>query len=911
MFRLETLGGLTLKTPTGPPQGAGTQRQPLALLAMLAVAGRMSRDKAMTMLWPESDQVSARNRLKQAIYALRRDLLCHHLVIGSSEIELNRDFISVDIWDFNEAVSGGDLNRAADLYQGPFLDGVFLAGAIEFERWVDDQRTALAHQFSTAAEALVEVSAHNRNFGRAVAVSRRMVSLDPLNTRTAALLVEALVASGDRASALQHAQQHIAHLKQELDAVPQAFFVKLIASIRLDGISHGPHGLPDFDRTDPPFQPVEIKIAEPAVESSKLPDVPAHGALVSLTPLERRIGAATIPPTKRMFPLMLAASVLLALAVGTSMIGPSWLPMARARVEYQRGKTAMSQWNTEIARAHFRLAVTSDTGFANAYLSLAELASWNQTDPIARDEMRWAARLALQHGQRLSSLSQTYANALAALSDGHWIDACREFGKLIEHDSTSYSAWFGRAECLLADDAVVPDSVSPSGWSFRTSYQETIRSYLRAFALRPEFHRAFGGNSIAHLSRVLFLRPNRVRRGTRADTPTVQLAAFPEWRGDSIAFIPFPLEDFQRRRPGAMPSTTVQAIAHNKETLRQLTTSWIAASPLSSDAYEARAAVLEVVGEVDVAYGGATAASSLLSARAYSNEPQQQLRLAVTDVRFRLKRSDFRGAARLVDSLLRNNPDPTPVVAQWLAPLAALTRQPNTAARLQRIAAPLAPLPVHGATWSDLPLPVTAEWLALLTFAAASEPVDSIETTYHQFESLVTLLEPTARNAVRAAMLQEPSRFLTGAFADSVWSIVDTVGDPIAAMQLSLRRGDLRAVHTRFRALETARANSRLADRWPDAVFLESRLLVAARDTNRAIAMIDPYLAALSVINPSILDRVQTASSLSRLMLLRAAIATARNDSSTSSRWRSAAADLQSFSIESHAAKRSTSIRIR
>jgi hypothetical protein len=50
-------------------------------------------------------------------------------------------------------------------------------------------------------------------------------------------------------------------------------------------------------------------------------------------------------------------------------------------------------------------------------------------------------------------------------------------------DRTDFAAWFGLARCLGADDAVVHDSASPSGWRFRASGQETVQAYRRAFEL--------------------------------------------------------------------------------------------------------------------------------------------------------------------------------------------------------------------------------------------------------------------------------------------------------------------------------------------------------------------------------------------------------------------------------------------
>ena len=145
-LRLRTLGGLAVERnpPLGP--GAAAQRRPLALLALLAAASErgVSRDKLLACLWPESSQEKARHLLTQTLYALRRDLHAQGLFLGSNELKLNPRVLSTDVQEFEAALTQGELERAVALYHGPFLDGFFLSGAPEFERWTDGERARLA-----------------------------------------------------------------------------------------------------------------------------------------------------------------------------------------------------------------------------------------------------------------------------------------------------------------------------------------------------------------------------------------------------------------------------------------------------------------------------------------------------------------------------------------------------------------------------------------------------------------------------------------------------------------------------------------------------------------------------------------------------------------------------------------------
>src|SRR3989442_3335676 len=155
MLELRTFGGLSVQQDGAPSAGASAQRKTLALLALLAAHPRgLSRDKLAAYLWPESDAERARQLLKQACYALRRDLAEPRLFLGATELRLNPDVVTSDVQVFEEALRAGDYAGAATACSAPFLDGFYLNGGEEFERWVEDERVHLAKQARDALESL-------------------------------------------------------------------------------------------------------------------------------------------------------------------------------------------------------------------------------------------------------------------------------------------------------------------------------------------------------------------------------------------------------------------------------------------------------------------------------------------------------------------------------------------------------------------------------------------------------------------------------------------------------------------------------------------------------------------------------------------------------------------------------------
>ena len=206
MLELRTFGGLSIEANGAPPTGAAAQRKTLALLALLARHPRgLSRDKVIAYLWPETDAAHGRSLLRQACYALRRDLDEDKLLLGSTELRLNPAAVTSDVQAFDDALQRGELARAVDRYGGSFLDGFYLSEASEFERWVSAERAQLEKQCRDALATLAKEAAARGDHRAAADWWRRLTALDPLSSQGALGLMTALVAAGESAEAIKHA----------------------------------------------------------------------------------------------------------------------------------------------------------------------------------------------------------------------------------------------------------------------------------------------------------------------------------------------------------------------------------------------------------------------------------------------------------------------------------------------------------------------------------------------------------------------------------------------------------------------------------------------------------------------------------------------------------------------------------
>ncbi len=237
MLRLRAFGGLALEDGRPDPVGAITQPKSLALLALLANAGErpISRDKVLAYLWPETEPAKAAHRLAQSLYALRHDLRVESLFRASNDLRLNPRVIGSDLQDFTEALERGDLRRAVATYQGPFLDGFYLSGAAEFERWVEAERGEYVRKYRAALEALAVADGQRGDANGSAEWWRRLADADPLNARTAVAYMEALGVAAGLAGALQFARDYGKRLRDEFDSEPDP--AVMAAAERLRNVS--------------------------------------------------------------------------------------------------------------------------------------------------------------------------------------------------------------------------------------------------------------------------------------------------------------------------------------------------------------------------------------------------------------------------------------------------------------------------------------------------------------------------------------------------------------------------------------------------------------------------------------------------------------------------------------------------
>lgn len=363
MIQLKVLGTLSLLNGTDPVPPEARQKRRIALLALLAVAGKrgISRDRLQSYLWPESSSDRARHALDQLVYAARRSLGANPILAEGRDLRLDTAIIETDLDAFEQAIAADRLSDAAGLYDGPLLDGVHLGDSRDLESWIDTERAQVQSRYHKALECLAASAANNEDFPAAVAWWLKLAASDPLSSRIAAETIRAFIRSGDSPSAMRHARNYQELVKRELEVEPDPLIESLVSHLpRVQ-----PTGAGENSKRRTASQ-TTASVPEPAQLASSTAPAPANTH-------SRRFRQGMFAGV--IVVIALAASIAMLERPAKSRPHPGSTPVnAEATQFYLRG---INEWNDRSKSAldsaviYFRKATESEPAFAPAHAGLA------------------------------------------------------------------------------------------------------------------------------------------------------------------------------------------------------------------------------------------------------------------------------------------------------------------------------------------------------------------------------------------------------------------------------------------------------------------------------------------------------------------------------------------------------------
>ena len=552
-----------------------------------------------------------------------------------------------------------------------------------------------------------------------------------------------------------------------------------------------------------------------------------------------------------------------------------------AFLQYEAGHRALGSWDLASAERSFRRATQLDPEFAQASLMLARVQVWKGAEPI---DWRVPAAQAVMRRDQLNAREGAHADALLALANGRFPQACEQYRAMIARDSLDFAAWHGLATCQARDPIVERDPRSPSGWRFRGSLHAGLAAYIRAMEVLPSFHRTV--LQISPFPTELFpLDEATLRVGYAVERDTLRFAAAAGLDADTLTFVPYPFKQVIAGAGGSWPATHASAIAWARERFRRVTESWVRAFPGSRVARGAHAAALEAVGDLNQAIVEAR------QARALSVDDVARTRLVHDEVRLLVKRGDFEDARHLADSILAARGTPPYEESHWLAGLAALTgRVHRTRALLELDAEDSTFAFWDGGERITAPRPVSRTALALLAYASFPDQRDSALALTRRLRATVgAWAAPPQRQRVLTATMTNPIMF-------GLWQLDPALArslggqEGLQGLERSLATGDTASVRAVARSIRADTSERYESD--PDHALQTALVFLAAGDTAAATLLLDRLLKGLATNPRWLLEDVHRAAAIPVAMRTRAVLAARARDSVIARRWAESALTL-------------------
>ena len=216
-------------------------RKALAMLAYLALEGRTERARLATLLWTDLDQALALGNLRREVYRLHATPFWAMLDIAPDHIGFSEPVLT-DVAAFRALLNTHRLDEALRLYRGPFLEGLDLKGAADFEGWISEQRADLAVAYHAALARHATALEADGDLRGALSVQITLLREDDLQERAhrEAMRLHALL--GERELALQSFERLKSVLTRELGLDPLPETVELAARIRASSRSEAEPG---------------------------------------------------------------------------------------------------------------------------------------------------------------------------------------------------------------------------------------------------------------------------------------------------------------------------------------------------------------------------------------------------------------------------------------------------------------------------------------------------------------------------------------------------------------------------------------------------------------------------------------------------------------------------------------------
>jgi ABC-type oligopeptide transport system substrate-binding subunit/DNA-binding SARP family transcriptional activator len=239
-----TFGGITIRVGERPVIKLASRKAELLLVYLARQRRPYAREVLAELLWEGRSQSQAQANLRVVLSSLRQNL-GEYLdidrdragILPGANICLDANLLEAALKSLPE-VTGSippdqfeAIKTAVELYQGEFLEGIFVQDAPALDAWMVQERGRMEVFACQGLSFLAENCLRSGDYQQGITYANRLVTLEPLGEAGQRQLIQLLALSGQRAAALSQFERFKLSLQQELGVEPEATTTRLLRQI--------------------------------------------------------------------------------------------------------------------------------------------------------------------------------------------------------------------------------------------------------------------------------------------------------------------------------------------------------------------------------------------------------------------------------------------------------------------------------------------------------------------------------------------------------------------------------------------------------------------------------------------------------------------------------------------------------
>ncbi len=271
LLRLTLLGGVSIQSGEEELTDNLFSKSQALFCYLVLTRTPQPRHAIAGLFWGDMPEPDARRNLRVNLTRMRRSLADYlHATRQTLAFDPGQPYW-LDVEQFEAgiraattAVSGVDLKRlatAVDLYQGPFMTGLDVRDAPEFEEWVLMRRARYEQLAISALDTLVSEAISRQQYTTGIHYARRLLELDSWREEAHRQLMWLLELDGQHTAALAQYEQCRDILDRELGVEPapetEALHAQILARREQHLATKALPPLPEETR-DVPFQAPDL-----------------------------------------------------------------------------------------------------------------------------------------------------------------------------------------------------------------------------------------------------------------------------------------------------------------------------------------------------------------------------------------------------------------------------------------------------------------------------------------------------------------------------------------------------------------------------------------------------------------------------------------------------------------------------